>query len=89
MAAKTKGITFVEVTARFDIFGNIMPVSIMWEDGTVYDIDNVLTHKNVDGLQKNSVATMFIVIIKEEQKCIFLDNGRWYVKPKKYANTAK
>ena len=28
---------YVEVTARFDVDGNITPLSVTWEDGTVYE----------------------------------------------------
>lgn len=30
---------YVEVTAKFDTDGIMMPVSFIWEDGTVYQID--------------------------------------------------
>lgn len=33
---------YVEVTARFDTDGNITPLSVKWEDGTVYEIDKVI-----------------------------------------------
>ena len=32
---------YVEVTARFDTEGDITPLSVTWEDGTVYTIDKV------------------------------------------------
>ena len=28
---------YVEVTARFDVEGNITPLSVTWEDGTFYE----------------------------------------------------
>ena len=33
---------FVEVTAKFDVEGNITPLSLIWEDGTCFIIDRVL-----------------------------------------------
>ena len=33
---------YVEVTARFDVDGKITPLSLTWEDGTVFEIDKVL-----------------------------------------------
>ena len=33
---------FVEVTAKFDTEGRIIPLSLLWEDGTVYEINRVL-----------------------------------------------
>ena len=32
---------YVEVTAKFDTDGIMMPVSFIWEDGTVYQIDRI------------------------------------------------
>lgn len=32
---------YVEVTAHFDIEGRITPLSLVWEDGTVFEIDRV------------------------------------------------
>lgn len=33
---------YVEVTARFDVDGKVTPLSLIWEDGTVFEIDKVL-----------------------------------------------
>ena len=32
---------YVEVTAKFDTDGIMMPVSFIWEEGTVYQIDRI------------------------------------------------
>ena len=32
---------YVEVTVKFDTDGIMMPVSFIWEDGTVYQIDRI------------------------------------------------
>ncbi len=36
---------YVEVTAKFDTEGDITPLSVTWEDGTVYEIDKVFRQK--------------------------------------------
>ena len=33
---------YVEVLVKFDTAGGITPLSITWEDGTVYEIDRIL-----------------------------------------------
>ena len=38
---------YIEVTARFDVDGNITPLSVTWEDGTVYTIDKVVDKSEV------------------------------------------
>jgi len=33
---------FVEITAKYDINGNIRPLTIKWEDGRAFEVDRVL-----------------------------------------------
>ena len=42
---------YVEVTARFDVHGNITPLSVTWEDGTVYEIDKVVDKRRAASLK--------------------------------------
>jgi hypothetical protein len=32
---------FVEITAKHDVYGNIRPLSVKWEDGRVFEVDKV------------------------------------------------
>ena len=40
---------YVEVTARFDTDGRITPLSLTWEDGTVFEIGRVLDCRRAAG----------------------------------------
>ena len=51
---KTK---FVEVITKFDVCGNITPLTINWEDGTVYEVDSVVAKKNVPSLKSGGIAS--------------------------------
>ena len=42
---------YVEVTARFDTEGDITPLSVTWEDGTVYEIDKVIDKRRAASLK--------------------------------------
>ena len=43
---------YVEVTAKFDTEGNITPLSVTWEDGTVYEIDRILDKRRAAILKR-------------------------------------
>ncbi len=42
---------YVEVTAKFDTEGNITPLAVTWEDGTVYEIDKIVDKRRVASLK--------------------------------------
>lgn len=33
---------YVEVTAKFDVDGTVVPLEIQWEDGAKFEIDRIL-----------------------------------------------
>ena len=47
---------FVEVTVRFDTEGKITPLSLLWEDGTVYEIDRVLDVRRAASLKAGGMG---------------------------------
>ncbi|AJQ28199.1 hypothetical protein [Pelosinus fermentans] len=42
---------FVEVTAKHDIYGNVRPLSIKWEDGRVFEVDRLLDVRQAASLK--------------------------------------
>ena len=50
---------YVDVVARFDITGNIKPLRLTWEDGTVYEIDKVISSCKAASLKVGGVGTRF------------------------------
>ena len=47
---------YVEVTAKFDTEGNITPLSVTWEDGTVYEIDRILDKRRAASIKAGGIG---------------------------------
>lgn len=73
---------FVEVTARFDIDGKITPLSLLWEDGTVYEIDRVLDVRRAASLKAGGMGIRYTVRINGRQSYLFYEEPRWFVEAK-------
>ena len=42
---------YVEVTAKFDVDGTVVPLEIQWEDGTKFEIDRILDIRRAASLK--------------------------------------
>lgn len=73
---------FVEVTARFDAEGKITPLSLLWEDGTVYEIDRVLDARRAASLKAGGIGIRYTVRINGKQSYLFYEEPRWFVEAK-------
>ena len=73
---------FVEVTARFDTEGNLTPLSITWEDGTVFEIDRVLDRRRAASLKAGGQGIRYTVRINDHQTYLFYEEPRWFVEGK-------
>ncbi len=73
---------FVEVTARFDAEGKITPLSILWEDGTAYEIDRVLDIRRAASLKAGGIGIRYTVRINGKQSYLFYEEPRWFVEAK-------
>ena len=73
---------FVEVTARFDAEGKITPLSLLWEDGTVYEIDRVLDIRRAASLKAGGIGIRYTVRINGKQSYLFYEEPRWFVEAK-------
>ena len=73
---------FVEVTAKFDIEGNIIPLSIRWEDGTVFEIDKILDTRRAASLKAGGQGIRYTCRINGRQTFLFYEEPRWFVEGK-------
>ena len=82
---------FIEVLAKFNTEGKILPVMIMWEDGTVYKIDKVLDMRPAPALRAGGQGDRYTVRINGMESYIFFERspdifgrnlGRWFVERK-------
>ena len=70
---------FVEVMARFDTEGKITPLSLLWEDGTVYEIDRVIDVRRAASLKAGGMGIRYTVRINGKQSYLFYEEPKWFV----------
>lgn len=70
---------YVEVVARYFEDGSVRPLSIEWDDGRVFHIDQVIDVRQAASLKVGGMGTRFIVRIGEHTTCLFFENPRWFV----------
>lgn len=74
---------YVEVTARFDVDGNITPLSVTWEDGTVYEIDKVVDQRRAASLKAGGIGMRYTCRILNQESYLFYENPKWFVEAKR------
>lgn len=74
---------FVDVYANFKAGGTIITLSIKWEDGTVYRIDQVLKVCRAASLKAGGAGIRYTCRIGNNITNIFLEENAWFVEAKK------
>ena len=74
---------YVEVTARFDVEGNITPLSVTWEDGTVYEIDRILDKRRAASLKAGGIGMRYTCRILGQRSYLYYEEPRWFVEGKR------
>lgn len=72
----------VDVTARFDTGGKLTPLSLTWEDGTVYLIDRVLDVRRAASLKAGGMGIRYTVKILGRQRYLYYEEPKWFVEGK-------
>ena len=74
---------YVEVTAKFDTEGNITPLSVTWEDGTVYEIDRILDKRRAASLKAGGIGMRYTCLISGRRSYLYYEEPRWFVEGKR------
>ena len=74
---------YVEVTAKFDTEGNITPLSVTWEDGTVYEIDRILDKCRAASLKAEGIGMRYTCLISGRRSYLYYEEPRWFVEGKR------
>lgn len=72
---------FVKVQAEFDGKGKILPLSIQWEDGRVFPVDQVLDITPAASMSVGGSGLRYTCRIGGREKFLYLDwsLNRWFV----------
>lgn len=75
---------YVEVTARFDLEGNITPLSIIWEDGRTFEIDRVLEARRAASTKAGGIGLRYRCRILGKERFLFFEDSslRWFIEGK-------
>ena len=75
---------YVTVKAIYYADGKVTPLCIYWEDGTVYEVDRVLSVYQRPALIAGGHGLRYIVRIQNREAYLFLEDGtgRWFVERK-------
>lgn len=73
---------YVEVTACFDKDGCIMPKTILWEDGTVYEIDKITNVCKAASMKAGGAGIRYTCSIAGVSTYLFLEESKWFVEAK-------
>jgi len=70
---------FVSVDARFGVDGKIMPRAITWENGRVFDIDEVRDVRKAASLKAGGVGMRYTVRIGRTTTYLWHEEDKWFV----------
>lgn len=75
---------YVPVVVRYDREGEMSPLSIEWEDGTVYDIDRILDKRQAASLKVGGQGWRYLCRIQGKETYLFYDlcDKKWFVEAK-------
>lgn len=73
---------YVEVFARFDTDGVMIPVAFTWEDGKRFLIDQVKTRQRCASQTDGSTGIMFVVKVKGRDCHLYYDFDKWFMERK-------
>lgn len=69
----------ITVIAIMNVTGQVIPLSLIWTDGTKYEIDRVLDIKKQASTKGGGLGLRYTVSIKGKQKYMWLDGNTWYI----------
>ena len=70
---------YVDVTAKFVTTGDIIPLSIQWEDGRRFKIDRVLDIRPAASLKAGGAGIRYKCRIRGKETYLFLEENKWFV----------
>lgn len=72
----------MEVVARFNMNGNITPISVVWEDGRSFEIDRVLDVRRAASLKAGGIGVRYLCRISGRETFLYYEDPRWFVEGK-------
>lgn len=74
---------YVEVVVEFNIDGKMIPKSLRWDDGTVYEIDKILDERRAASLKAGGQGIRYLCWIHGKERYLFYEKPKWFVEVKR------
>ena len=71
--------TYVGVTATFSPDGKICPLSVTWEDGGRYEIDEVTEVGQAPSFRGGGIGLRFAIRVGRRTTYLWFERDRWFV----------
>ncbi|WMJ83833.1 hypothetical protein ACS3UN_12295 [Oscillospiraceae bacterium LTW-04] len=72
----------VEVLAKYQLDDKIIPVSVKWDDGRTFEIDQVLDIRPAASTKVGGTGIRYLVRIGRTRTYRFLEENNWFVEAK-------
>jgi hypothetical protein len=73
---------YVEVVTRTGTDGKVVPLSIIWDDGRVFEIDRVTDMRRAASLKVGGTGIRYICQIKDTHTFLYFEDPLWFVEEK-------
>ena len=70
---------FVEVNVKFDSEGRMIPLSINWEDGRLFEIDKIIDIRKAASLKAGGIGVRYAILTNRKQTYLWYEEPRWFV----------
>lgn len=73
---------FVSVFAKFNTLGQVIPASFEWEDGRVFEIDQILDIQKAASLKAGGMGVRYLCRVCGKRIYLYLEDSRWFIEAK-------
>lgn len=73
---------YVEVVTRTGTDGKVMPLSVTWDDGRVFEIDRVVDTRRAASLKVGGTGIRYICEIRGTRTYLYFEDPLWFVEEK-------
>ncbi len=70
---------YINVIASFDTFGNVRPLTIIWNDEQTFTIDRISDIRPAVSLKAGGAGLRYTCHIHGHQRYLFFERGLWYI----------
>lgn len=73
---------YVGVIARNNEDGTVIPLSIQWKDGQLYEIDEILDKRRAASTKAGGIGIRYTVRVRGHSTYLFYEEPKWFVEGK-------